>query len=174
MLAIEEEFFSLLGLPYRVLDMPAEELGAPAVRKYDIEAWMPGRGDYGEVYSIPNLLLILLHYLLLSLFGSNGTETTKISSTSNCTDFQSRRLNIRCQDRTPQSKKEFVHMVNGTACAVPRTLLAILENNQQEDGSVIVPQPLVPFMGGLSRLQPLPQEELWLPQQQMGAWYHEK
>lgn len=91
---IEMELFELLGVPFRLLDMPPAELGAPAYRKYDIEAWLPGRRMYGE-----------------------------ISSCSNCTDYQARRLGIRLG-------AEWAHTVNGTACAVPRMLIAIVENFQ--------------------------------------------
>uniref|UniRef100_H3BGA5 serine--tRNA ligase n=1 Tax=Latimeria chalumnae TaxID=7897 RepID=H3BGA5_LATCH len=96
---IQKEIFSDLGLHFMVLDMPTQELGLPAYRKYDIEAWMPGRGKYGE-----------------------------ISSVSNCTDYQSRRLSIMYCDAAGQMK--YAHTINGTACAVPRTLIAILESNQ--------------------------------------------
>ncbi|XP_070580640.1 serine--tRNA ligase, mitochondrial-like [Ptychodera flava] len=116
-LAIEKELFSELGLHFRILDMPSEELGAPAYRKYDIEAWMPGRSTYGE-----------------------------ISSTSNCTDYQSRRLNIKYLDDS--SRTHFIHTVNGTACAVPRMIIAILETYQQEDGSVAIPDALQAYMKG--------------------------
>lgn len=95
---IEMELFERLRLPFRLLDMPPGELGAPAYRKYDIEAWLPGRAGYGE-----------------------------ISSCSNCTDYQARRLAIRVEGGGPE---EFVHTVNGTACAVPRMLMAIVENYQ--------------------------------------------
>lgn len=115
-LALQKEIFSELGLHYKVLDMPTQELGLPAYRKYDIEAWMPGRGKYGE-----------------------------ISSTSNCTDYQSRRLNIMYYDRTGQLR--YAHTVNGTACAIPRVLIALLESNQLQDGSVRVPAILQPFLG---------------------------
>lgn len=94
------ELFSSLGLCFKVLDMPVHELGAPAYRKYDIEAWMPGRQTYGE-----------------------------ISSCSNCTDFQARRLNIRFDDGTGQVHPH-AHTANGTACAVPRMLISIFEQNQ--------------------------------------------
>jgi len=140
---IETELFTELGLHFKVLDMPAVDLGAPAYRKFDIEAWMPGLQRYGE-----------------------------ISSASNCTDYQARRLNIRFRpappggeaaDEAPASKKgggkktkvagggktEFVHTLNATACAVPRLIVAILENFQQADGSVVVPEVLRPFMGGM-------------------------
>jgi seryl-tRNA synthetase len=121
MLDIEEEIFQGLELPYRVLDIASGDLGGPAYRKYDIEAWMPGRGDYGEV-----------------------------TSTSNCTDYQARRLRIRHRfdpggDR--KSKNRFVHMLNGTAIADTRAILAILENHQQRDGTIKVPEKLRPIMG---------------------------
>ncbi|CAD6887365.1 unnamed protein product [Tilletia controversa] len=105
---IQEEIISGLGLPYRVLDMPTEELGASACRKYDIEAWMPGRGSWGE-----------------------------ISSASHCTTFQSRRLNIRYR-RSPgsQGKLEYAHTLNATAAAMPRLIVAILENFGLGDGPV--------------------------------------
>uniref|UniRef100_A0A8D2Q5P9 serine--tRNA ligase n=1 Tax=Varanus komodoensis TaxID=61221 RepID=A0A8D2Q5P9_VARKO len=115
-LAVQKEIFSELGLHYKVLDMPTQELGLPAYRKFDIEAWMPGRGKYGE-----------------------------ISSTSNCTDYQSRRLNIMYYDQ--QGSLSYAHTVNGTACAIPRMLIAILESNQCQDGSVRVPEVLQPLMG---------------------------
>ena len=124
LLAIEEEIFQGLGLPYRVLDIASGDLGGQAYRKYDIEAWMPGRGDYGEV-----------------------------TSTSNCTDYQSRRLRIRA--KTAEGKNRFVHMLNGTAIADSRAIVAILENYQQADGSVIVPEVLRPWMG-LERIGPRP------------------
>jgi seryl-tRNA synthetase len=139
----------------QVLDMPSGDLGAPAYRKFDVEAWMPGLARYGE-----------------------------ISSASNCTDFQSRRLNIRYRPKgpgeqqqaaaaaatsgeEPPAKKaktgssgkkkggsggatEFVHTLNATACAVPRMIVAILETFQQADGSVVIPEALRPYMGGMS------------------------
>ncbi|XP_021981575.1 serine--tRNA ligase, chloroplastic/mitochondrial isoform X2 [Helianthus annuus] len=127
------------GAATRTLDMATEDLGAPAYRKYDIEAWMPGLGRYGE-----------------------------ISSASNCTDYQSRRLGIRYRPESSTSpptntKKskgrnlsppEFVHTLNATACAVPRMLVCLLENYQQEDGSVVIPEPLRPFMGGIELITP--------------------
>ncbi|BFZ63227.1 Serine--tRNA ligase, mitochondrial [Saitoella coloradoensis] len=112
---LQEEIVSELGLHARVLDMPTHELGASAYRKYDIEAWMPSRG-WGEV-----------------------------SSASNCTDYQARRLNTRYRT---QDGLKFVHTLNGTAVAVPRMIIAILENGQTEDGRVRIPEVLRPFMGG--------------------------
>lgn len=116
---IEEEIFTGLGIPFRVVDTCTGDLGAPAYRKWDLEAWMPGRngGDWGEV-----------------------------TSTSNCTDFQARRLNVRYKDKT-DGKNKFVHMLNGTAVAVSRALVAIIENYQNEDGSITVPEVLVPLCG---------------------------
>ncbi len=112
----EESIYQDLGLPYRILEMCTGDLGATAAKKYDIEAWMPGRGDYGEV-----------------------------TSTSNCTDYQARNLNIRYKN--PPDKSDFVHMLNGTALVSSRVPLAILENYQNADGSVTVPEILRPFMG---------------------------
>lgn len=119
-LAIEEKIFTGLGVPYRVIDTPTGDLGGPAYRKYDLEAWMPGRGDEGS-------------------FG-------EITSASNCTDYQARRLGIRCKN--PDKKgTQFVHTLNGTAIAVTRAMIAILENNQQADGSVVVPDALRKWVG---------------------------
>ncbi|XP_069856566.1 serine--tRNA ligase, mitochondrial [Dipodomys merriami] len=115
-LALQVELLTELGLHFRVLDMPTQELGLPAYRKFDIEAWMPGRDCFGEV-----------------------------TSASNCTDFQSRRLHIMFQ--TEAGELQFAHTVNATACAVPRLLIALLENNQQKDGSVLVPPALQPYVG---------------------------
>jgi len=120
LLAIEEQIFQGLELPYRVVDIAAGDLGAPAFRKFDVEAWMPGRGENGD-------------------WG-------EISSTSNCTDYQSRRLKVRFK-RPGSKKNELVHMLNGTAVSNARTILAILENHQQADGSVLVPKALQPYMG---------------------------
>ena len=120
---LQQEMYSELGLHYRVLDMPTLELGAPAYRKYDIEAWMPGRGIFGEV-----------------------------SSASNCTDYQSRRLNTRYSHKAGGGGSKHVHTLNGTAIAVPRIIVALLETGQQEDGSVLLPQVLAPFFGGRLRI----------------------
>ncbi len=119
LLAIEEEIFSGLGIPYQIIDTPSWDLGAPAARKFDIEAWMPGRGDgeYGEV-----------------------------TSTSNCTDYQARSLNIKC--KSADGKTRHLHTLNGTAVAVSRAIVAILENYQNEDGSVRIPDVLQPYMMG--------------------------
>lgn len=117
---IEEKIFQGLAIPYHVIDTCTGDLGGPAYRKYDLEAWMPGRGEGGE-------------------YG-------EVTSTSNCTDFQARRLNIRY--KIPGQKgTHFVHTLNGTAVAVTRAILAILENNQQADGSVVIPEVLQPWVG---------------------------
>ena len=115
---IEEEIFTGLKIPFRVVDTCTGDLGAPAYRKWDLEAWMPGRngGDWGEV-----------------------------TSTSNCTDFQARRLNVKYKD--DDGKNKFVHMLNGTAIALSRAMVAILENYQNEDGTVSIPEVLVPLCG---------------------------
>jgi seryl-tRNA synthetase len=120
LLAIEEGIFQGLGLPYHVIDTCTGDLGGPAYRKYDLEAWMPGRGQGGE-------------------YG-------EVTSTSNCTDFQARRLGIRYK-AAGQKGTRFVHTLNGTAVACTRALLAILENYQQADGSVVIPEALRPWVG---------------------------
>ncbi|KAL7748487.1 Serine--tRNA ligase, mitochondrial [Sorochytrium milnesiophthora] len=119
-LTLQQRMFAALGLSFRVLDMPTQELGASAYKKYDVEAWMPGRtagGGWGE-----------------------------ISSASNCTDYQARRLDIRYRPSassgaptTAGTSTAFVHTLNGTACAVPRMIIAILEQHQLMDGRVVVP-----------------------------------
>ncbi|MGL4461761.1 MAG: serine--tRNA ligase [Planctomycetia bacterium] len=120
LLAIEEEFFQGLEIPYRVLDIAASDLGGPAYRKYDVEAWMPGRGEAGEY--------------------------AEVTSTSNCTDYQARRLNIRTK-AAAQKGTTHLHMLNGTATAIGRTIIALLENHQQEDGTVRIPAKLAPYFG---------------------------
>lgn len=116
LLSMEEKIYQALGLPYRVLQMCTGDLGAMAVKKYDLEAWMPGRNEYGEV-----------------------------TSTSNCTDFQARNLNIKVKRKS--GELEYVHMLNGTAIATSRTPIALLENYQQKDGSVVIPEILRPYVG---------------------------
>jgi seryl-tRNA synthetase len=111
----EKEFFNSLEIAYRVIDVASGDLGASAVRKFDIEAWIPTQDAYREV-----------------------------TSTSNCTQFQARRLNIRYKD---EKGTKPVATLNGTLVAIPRTIVAILENHQQKDGSVKVPKALIPFLG---------------------------
>lgn len=113
--SIEEEFFSDLGISYQVIKMCTGDLGFPAARKYDIEAWIPTQEKYREV-----------------------------TSTSTTTDFQARRLNIKYREG---EEKKFVNILNGTAFAIGRTLIAILENYQQEDGSVVIPEVLRKYTG---------------------------
>jgi len=117
---LECRLFDDLEVPYRVVDTATGDLGGPAYRKYDLEAWMPGRGDAGE-------------------YG-------EVTSTSNCTDYQARRLNIRYKQKDVKGTK-FVHTLNGTAIAISRAMIAILENHQQADGSITVPEVLRPFVG---------------------------
>ena len=117
---IECELFDGLKIPYRVVDTATGDLGGPAYRKFDLEAWMPGRGEGGE-------------------FG-------EVTSTSNCTDYQARRLNIRFS-RKGEKGTNFVHTLNGTAIAVSRALIAIIENYQESDSSIVVPEVLRPYVG---------------------------
>ncbi|MEM9368710.1 MAG: serine--tRNA ligase [Planctomycetota bacterium] len=117
---IECDLFDALEVPYRIVDTAAGDLGGPAYRKFDLEAWMPGRGD--------------------------GGQWGEVTSTSNCTDYQARRLNVRF--KTPGEKgTQFVHTLNGTAFATGRAMIAILENHQQADGSINVPDVLRPWVG---------------------------
>ncbi len=114
---LECRLFDGLKIPYRVVDTATGDLGGPAYRKYDLEAWMPGRGDFGE-----------------------------ITSTSNCTDYQARRLNIRYRVKGEKGT-HFLHTLNGTAIAISRALIAILENYQQADGSIVIPEVLRAWVG---------------------------
>jgi len=114
---IEIEIFNDLKIPFRVVDICTGDLGGPAYRKYDLEAWMTSKNDFGE-----------------------------ITSTSNTTDYQARRLNIKIQ--RADGTREFAHLLNGTAIAVSRALIAIIENYQQADGSVVIPEVLRKYMPG--------------------------
>ncbi len=118
LLTIEKDMFKALEIPFRVVDTCTGDLGNPAYRKYDLEAWMPGRGEKGD-------------------WG-------EITSTSNCTDYQARRLQVRFRE---DGKNRHVHLVNGTGIANSRAIIAILENHQKEDGSVRIPEKLVPYTG---------------------------
>ena len=120
LLAIECKLFDGLGVPYRVIDTPTGDLGGPAYRKFDLEAWMPGRG--------------------------NGGEWGEVTSTSNCTDYQARRLNIRFRKKGEKGT-QFAHTLNGTAIAISRALIAVIENYQQADGTVRVPEVLQAWVG---------------------------
>jgi len=117
---LECQLFDGLGIPYRVIDTATGDLGGPAYRKFDLEAWMPGRGESGE-------------------YG-------EVTSASNCTDYQARRLNIRYKVKGEKGT-HFAHTLNGTAIAVSRALIAILENCQQPDGTIIVPDALHKWIG---------------------------
>ena len=108
LLALEERFLQELGIPYRVVNIAVTDLGASAVKKYDCEAWLPGQQRYRE-----------------------------LTSTSNTTDFQARRLDIRY--RPAKGKPRHAHTLNGTAVAVGRSLIALLENHQRDDGTVAIP-----------------------------------
>ncbi len=116
LLGIECEIFDELEVPYQVVDTATGDLGGPAYRKYDIEAWMPGRDAYGEV-----------------------------TSTSNCTDYQARRLNARFKVKGEKGTN-FLHTLNGTAVAISRALLTVLEMGQQPDGTIVVPKALRPYV----------------------------
>lgn len=124
LLNIEKEIFQSLEIPFRVVDVCTGDLGGPAYRKFDLEAWMPMKKGYGE-----------------------------ITSTSNCTDFQARRLNIRYKNA--QGKNNFAHTLNGTAIAISRALIAIMENFQQKDGSVLIPKVLKPYINNLEAIKPI-------------------
>jgi seryl-tRNA synthetase len=119
----EKQWLTSLELPFRVIDVASADLGSSAARKFDCEAWIPTQGKYRE-----------------------------LTSTSDCTEFQSRRLSIRVRDG---KQVRPLATLNGTLCAVPRTIVAILENHQQPDGSVRVPEVLRPYLGGREVLEPV-------------------
>lgn len=121
--SIEEEIMQDLGLAYQVLNICSGDLGYPAAKKYDLEAWIPSQDKYRE-----------------------------LTSCSNCTDYQARRAKIRYKS-TETGKNEPLHTLNGTACAMGRTIVAILENNQREDGSIHIPTVLHPFMNGVTEIR---------------------
>lgn len=121
--SLEEEIMQELGFAYQVVNICSGDLGYPAAKKYDIEAWIPTQGKYRE-----------------------------LTSCSNCTDYQARRAKIRY--KTDAGKNEFIHTLNGTACAIGRTLVAILENHQQADGSIAIPTVLQPYMNGITEIRP--------------------
>jgi seryl-tRNA synthetase len=123
LLGIEEEILQALNIPYRVVNIGVAELGNSAAKKYDLEAWLPGQERYRE-----------------------------LTSCSNTTDYQARRLQIRYRP-TDAKRPVVAHTLNGTAVAVGRTIIALLENGQQDDGSVILPEVLVPY-GAPARLEP--------------------
>ena len=118
-----EEVLKRLEIPYRVVVLSTGDMGFAAQKTYDIEVWLPGQGAYRE-----------------------------ISSCSNCGDFQARRMNARYR---PQGAKDtrFVHTLNGSGVAVGRALIAVMENYQEEDGSIRIPSALLPYMGGLAKIE---------------------
>ncbi|KPV63753.1 MAG: Serine--tRNA ligase [Candidatus Bathyarchaeota archaeon BA1] len=118
-----EEIVQKLGLPYRIVNVCTGDIGTVAAKKYDLEVWMPAQNQYREIISC-----------------------------SNCTDYQARRLNARYREGMGRPPRGFVHTLNSTAIATGRTIVAILENYQQRDGSVIIPEVLRPFMGGIERI----------------------
>ena len=120
-----EEVLRQLQIPYRIVELCTGDLGFAAAKTYDLEVWLPGQGTYRE-----------------------------ISSCSNCEDFQARRANIRYRPRKTvrTQKPSFVHTLNGSGLAVGRTLVAVLENYQQKDGSVMVPEVLRPYMRGINQI----------------------
>jgi len=118
-----EELVQKLGLPYRVVNVCTGDMGTVAAKRYDIEAWMPAQNAYREIISC-----------------------------SNDTDYQARRLNIRYREKEGEAPKGFVHTLNSTALATGRTMVAILENYQQEDGSVAIPEVLRKYMGGINKM----------------------
>jgi seryl-tRNA synthetase len=120
-----EELIQKLGLPYRVVNDCTGDIGTVAAKKYDIEAWMPAQNAFREIISC-----------------------------SNCTDYQARRLNIKYREKEGEPPKGFVHTLNSTAIATGRTIVAILENYQQKDGSVGVPEVLRKYMGGIKKIEP--------------------
>lgn len=124
LLANAEEVCQRLEIPYRVVQMVTGDLGFTAAKKYDLEMWAPGCGEWLEV-----------------------------SSCSNCEDFQARRTNVRYRPE-PDAKPQFVHTLNGSGLALPRVVIAILETYQQEDGTIVVPEVLRPYMGGMERIVP--------------------
>ena len=122
LLKIEKEIFTGLEVPFQVIDHCTADLGAPSIRTYDLEAWMPGKPAKD---------------------GSQG-DWAEITSTSNCTDYQSQAMNTKY--RKASGEKAFVYTLNGTAIAIPRCLIAILENYQQADGSINIPKALIPYL----------------------------
>ncbi|GGV49434.1 serine--tRNA ligase [Streptomyces longisporoflavus] len=123
----EKQWLTGLGLPFQVIDVATGDLGASASRKFDCEAWIPTQGKFRE-----------------------------LTSASNCDSFQSRRLSIRMRDESDGKKvTQPLATLNGTLCAVPRTIVALLENHQQADGSVWVPEVLRPYLGGREILEPI-------------------
>ena len=125
MISYVEEIYQELGLPYRVVNICSGEMNDNAAKKYDIEVWFPAQKKYREVVSC-----------------------------SNCTDYQARKLNIKYREKEGAPPKGFVHILNCTVIATERTMCAILENYQNEDGSVDIPKALWPYMNGIKKIEP--------------------
>nr|NIO37121.1 serine--tRNA ligase [Candidatus Bathyarchaeota archaeon] len=121
-----EELVQRLGLPYRVVNVCTGDIGTVAAKKYDLEAWMPAQDAYREIISC-----------------------------SNCTSYQARRLNMRYREKEGAPTKGFVHTLNSTALATGRTIVAILENYQSEDGSVTIPEVLKEYVGDIEKIEPV-------------------
>lgn len=124
LVSLEERIYRALGIPHRVVKMCSGDLGPVAYKKYDVEFWHPSEGKYRE-----------------------------ITSCSNCTDFQARGLNVRYRPGSGGAKPQYVHTLNGTAIAIGRTLVALLETWQEADGSITIPEVLRPHMGGRERIE---------------------
>jgi len=120
-----EEIVQKLNLPYRVVNVCTGDIGTVAAKKYDVEAWMPAQSAYREIISC-----------------------------SNCTDYQARRLNVKYREKEGEPPKGFVHTLNSTALATGRTMVALLENCQQKDGSVLIPKILRKYMDGIDKIEP--------------------
>ena len=118
-----EEVLQLLNLPYRVMALSSGDIGFGSAKTYDLEVWLPSQNQYRE-----------------------------ISSCSNCEDFQARRMNLRYRPEGKGEKPRYVHTLNGSGIAVGRTLIAILENYQTQDGRIIIPDALVPYLNGLKEI----------------------
>jgi seryl-tRNA synthetase len=121
-----EELVQKLGLPYQIVNVCTGDIGTVAAKKYDVEAWMPAQNAYREIISC-----------------------------SNCTDYQTRRLNIKYREKEGEAPKGFVHTLNSSALATGRTIVAILENYQLEDGSVVIPEALRKYMSGIEKIKPI-------------------
>ena len=119
-----EEVLKRLGIPYRVIVLSTGDMGFAAQKTYDLEVWLPGQGAYRE-----------------------------ISSCSNCGDFQARRMKARYRAKDSQGHAQFVHTLNGSGVAVGRALIAVMENYQEADGSIRIPDALLPYMGGLTKIE---------------------
>ena len=119
-----EEVLQLLNLPYRVMALSSGDIGFGSAKTYDLEVWLPSQNQYRE-----------------------------ISSCSNCEDFQARRMNLRYRPDGKGEKPRYAHTLNGSGIAVGRTLIAILENYQTQDGRIIIPDALVPYLNGLKEIR---------------------